>query len=264
MKNIREYRQSHQSADVVNTYKVMYQGFDSSFSIVDRFSYARWLIEKTELNNYFTQSPVDFNDLSCLDFACGTGRLTQFMQPIFSTITGIDISGKMIDVAKEKNIDAEFKVVDITRQDPDENNTYDVVIAFRFFLRAEDSLRRDVMLALRKRINKNGIFIFNVHDNPQSLNWPLFIYAKLFKRESPVHSNFDLGVRRSFEYNEVKTMLEDCGFEIEKKVNIGFVPNYLYGLPILYRLFYKVDMFVYKYSLFKNLSIESIYYCRAK
>lgn len=259
-----EYRKSHLSTDVVDTYKSMYQGFDKSFSIVDRFSYARWLIEKVELESYFSENSVAFKKMNCLDFACGTGRLTKFIQPYVNTITGIDISEKMIQVAKAQKIKADFNVLDITRSDYVVSKTYDIVFAFRFFLRAEDSLRNDVMLALRQHVNKNGVLIFNVHDNPVSLNWPLFVYSKIFKKESPVHSNYDLGVRRSFRYSEVKKLLRDCGFEIERVSKISFVPNYLYGLPVLYKLFYMLDKLVYKYKLFKCFSIESIYYCRAK
>ncbi len=262
--NSPEYRKSHLSSDVVNTYKTMYQGFDTTFSIVDRFSYARWLIEKVELGNYLKEHSMAFKKMDALDFACGTGRLTELIQPYVNSITGIDISEKMIQVAKEKKIKAEFNVLDITNNDYAPSKTYDIIFAFRFFLRAEDSLRKDVMLALRQHINKNGVLIFNVHDNPVSLNWPLFLYSKIFKKESPVHSNYDLGVRRSFREAEVKNLLCDCGFEIERVSKIGFVPNYLYGLPVLYKLFYMLDKLIYKYSLFKSFSIESIYYCRAK
>jgi len=38
-----------------------------------------------------------------LDFGCGIGRLTQAMAPHFTSVTGVDVSQPMIDLAREKN-----------------------------------------------------------------------------------------------------------------------------------------------------------------
>jgi SAM-dependent methyltransferase len=38
-----------------------------------------------------------------LDFGCGIGRLTQALAPHFATVTGVDISAPMIEVARRKN-----------------------------------------------------------------------------------------------------------------------------------------------------------------
>ncbi|MFY9344186.1 MAG: class I SAM-dependent methyltransferase [Planctomycetota bacterium] len=38
-----------------------------------------------------------------LDFGCGIGRLTQALAPHFATVTGVDISAPMIELARTKN-----------------------------------------------------------------------------------------------------------------------------------------------------------------
>ena len=258
-----DYNDSHQSTDVVNNYTEIYSGFAKGFKLVDRFSYARWLIEQQDLSKFLRNKISGKSSTSCLDFACGTGRLTHFLASYFGDIYGVDISESMLEVAKEKKSHVKFICQDIVSEPLAAEMPFDLIIAFRFFLRAQSALRKEVLKALRSHIAKGDVFIFNVHDSKRSLNWPLYLYSWITRKESPVGNPFDLKTRSHFEHNEVVEMLKEAGFRIDRVSKIGVVPNYLYGLPYLYKIFYFIDLSVYRLRLPNWLPIERIYYCTA-
>ena len=56
--------------------------------------------------------------------------------------------------------------IDITRQSL--GDTFDVVTAFRFFLNAEQQLRREVLEAIRKHLKPDGRLVCNIQMNATS------------------------------------------------------------------------------------------------
>lgn len=93
---------------------------------------------------------------SILDVGCGTGVLFKYLtQANAKSITAIDVSEKMIEMARNKYPDGNFHCIDIF--DMNENNKFDTVIiynAYPHFLN-KCSLVNKVWSLL----NKDGIFI---------------------------------------------------------------------------------------------------------
>src|SRR5438874_9368849 len=67
-----------------------------------------------------------------LDFACGTGRITQRVEPLAVESIGVDVSESMLAAARLKCQKTRFVCVDLTREEPD-LGTFDLVTSFRFF-----------------------------------------------------------------------------------------------------------------------------------
>lgn len=59
--------------------------------------FVRWL------GAWLAEQRVPIPTGEALDFGCGIGRLTQALAPHFNSVTGIDISQPMIDLARQKN-----------------------------------------------------------------------------------------------------------------------------------------------------------------
>ncbi|MBN1696738.1 MAG: methyltransferase domain-containing protein [Spirochaetales bacterium] len=96
-----------------------------------------------------------------LDFACGTGIVTVELAGCVKKINAIDISGRMIAIAKRKAVDHSitnitFEVTDIfdTRFD---GKTFDAVCAFNILYFIEDSRR--VLDRIRELLPPSGLFI---------------------------------------------------------------------------------------------------------
>ena len=101
------YRESHKNEDKGAEYEAYYQN-----KAWQRFLWSRekGILLKI-LEKYFTG-----RDVHLLDFACGTGRITEFLENRVKTSTGIDVSGSMLAIAKEKLKRTELIETDITEQ----------------------------------------------------------------------------------------------------------------------------------------------------
>jgi SAM-dependent methyltransferase len=104
-----------------------------------------------------------------LDFACGTGRITQVIEPLADESYGVDVSQAMLDVARGKCPRTTFIRADLTAEalplPP-----FDLVTAFRFFGNAQDELRAAALDAMRRVLAPGGLLIANDHVNPGSLH----------------------------------------------------------------------------------------------
>ena len=102
-----------------------------------------WESEEDQYGRFLLTSSVVKKESSVLDVGCGQGDLYTFLQQRMSTshkpfsYTGIDVSEKMIGIAKSKHPNVNFSCVDFLTQKEDQK--YDHVFALgTFSLRAED------------------------------------------------------------------------------------------------------------------------------
>jgi len=103
-----------------------------------------------------------------LDFACGTGRITEVIRPMVDEAHGIDVAESMVAHARSRVPDATFHLVDLTRNDSPVMNV-DLVTAFRFFGNAHDELRNEALRAIHSVLRPRGHLIVNAHRNPGSI-----------------------------------------------------------------------------------------------
>lgn len=108
----------------------------------------------------------DLNNKSILDVGCGLGSILQFINKKHSILsyTGIDINPNMIDEAKKKNPNAEFKMLDITRDlDQLNNRKFDYVFLSGAFNLNENNHSNNI-----KRVIKE---IFELTNKGLALNF---------------------------------------------------------------------------------------------
>ena len=143
-----------------------------------------------------------------LDFACGTGRVTQIVAPLARESIGIDISSSMLEVARAKCPGTRFIEVDLTRQSVDLGK-FDVITSFRFFGNAQDALRRDALTALARLLRPGGHLIVNNHRNPLS-------GSALLQRLTGGSHGMDLT------YFKFRRMLQEHDLALVKAQPVGF------------------------------------------
>ena len=112
----------------------------------------------------------------CMDFACGTGRLTAVLQDLAEECVGIDVSPSMLDIAKQKCKKATFSLCDLTKDNPD-LGAFDLITAFRFFGNAQDELRLAALSALHRYLAPQGYLVLNNHRNPKAVQHRLFSWT---------------------------------------------------------------------------------------
>ncbi len=68
-----------------------------------------------------------------VDFGCGTGRSTRFLQRLGFFVTGLDISSEMVAIARQRDPDGDYRIIDCGCFEPLPERGYDLVqSAFTF------------------------------------------------------------------------------------------------------------------------------------
>ena len=185
-----------------------------------------------------------------LDFACGTGRITQRVEGLSQESYGVDISESMLAVARNKCQRTKFVCVDLTREDPD-LGLFDVVTSFRFFGNAQDELRAAALSAISRRMRPGGHLIINNHRNPRSL-------MALVRRMATGLHEMDLP------HTKLKSLLAVHGFDIVQRHPIGFwiIRAKLTAAHWLESTFADKAERVFQHSVFASVAPDSLLVAR--
>jgi ubiquinone/menaquinone biosynthesis C-methylase UbiE len=90
-----------------------------------------------------------------VDLACGSGRLLNYAQ------IGIDASGNMLQIAKDKYPDKQLIQSDANHI-PLENDSVDVIICFHFFMHLNEKTIRSVLAECARILKPSGRLIFDI------------------------------------------------------------------------------------------------------
>jgi len=199
------YRDSHKYSTKGAEYEAYY-----STQLWEKFLWAREQeIIKQILEKYFTG-----RDVHLLDFACGTGRITSFLEGFVKTSTGVDVSASMLSIAREKLKRTEIIEADITVDKIFEGRRFNLIIAFRFFVNAEPILRSAAMHALSRLLSEDGYLVFNNHQSYGS-PWVKLLYMR-HQTKNPE------GVFNVLTIDEMNRLVADVGMEIVELYPAGF------------------------------------------
>ena len=182
-----------------------------------------------------------------LDIGCGHGiflkRLKERSGNKITSLTGIDISPKSIEIARNNIPEANLIVSPATKL-PFKNKSFDFVFiidTFCYIINFENALRE-----VKKVLKPGGTFIFNFGNK----NWILLNdnYYKIRKKhEIPSCEN-------RFSLKEIKNLLEKSGFKIKKYRGLQcfryYKPYHKYELLVA-----KVIPLMHKYM--KDILIET-------
>jgi len=193
-----DYRKSHQQRGGTYDATLAASPFDAYMAQLER-QYLREIVP-----SLFPHKKPRY-----LDFACGTGRITETVSPLCAEAIGVDISASMLAEARSKCPSVKFIETDLTKSKID-LGTFDLATSFRFFGNAQQDLRIAVLQALHRALGPKAYLIINSHRNPRSL-------AMLF---NAVTGGGDQGM--DLHFPKLKRLLHSCGFEIVQSRPIGF------------------------------------------
>ena len=197
------YRVSHQSADIVADYI-------STFEV--GYCAALWRkVEQPLLERILR--PLGGPERKSLDFACGTGRIAKVAALFFGSVVGVDVSEAMLLAASVPD-NVTLLCVDVTKVPLEQ--TFDVATAFRFFLNAEDTLRRDALRAIYRHLRKGGVLVCNIQLNATS---PIGLVSRVLNWAYPRRP------RSTLTSDQFSRVLSDEGFEIVESTYYGYLPR---------------------------------------
>jgi ubiquinone/menaquinone biosynthesis C-methylase UbiE len=191
-------------------------------------------------------------EVHLLDFACGTGRITAFLENRVKTSTGVDVSGSMLAIAKEKLKRTEIIEADITAENILKPGKFNLITAFRFFPNAEPELRSVAIGALAELLDKDGYLVFNNHQNSGS-PWIRLRNAHYRKKNAE-------GIYNVMSIKQMKNLAEGAGLEIIEIHPAGFFnpPK----IPVPEPLNRAIDWAAGKFRFLSRFSENLIAVCR--
>ncbi len=169
-----------------------------------------WHLEKIVLQEIISE----LNSQTILDFACGTGRISSFIEDKFpeSKIYGIDISPSMLDIARSHSVRTCYKIMDSRSAILHYGEKFfDLILSFRFFANAEPALRLSIGSDLACLLSDEGTLIINNHRN----FWSTSYIGRRMLGERP------FGALN----NEIEKIFTDQGFLIKHKISLGVWPQ---------------------------------------
>lgn len=109
-----------------------------------------------------------------LDFGCGTGLVGEEIKltKINCVIDGIDISDKMIEIAKSKNIYDKIYNINLHNEDFSDDKKYDIIVSSGVFL--EGHANFDVIDKLCPLLKKDGMIVVTIRDSYKDKNKETF------------------------------------------------------------------------------------------
>lgn len=139
---------------------------------------------------------------SVLDVACGTGRFLSF------ATVGLDLSAKMIEIAKAKYPDKEF--IRASASDiPVESGQFDAVFTLHLFMHLNPAKIQAIMNECHRVLRPHGVLIFDI---PSALRRSIVSYQS---------GSWHGGTSLSFE--EIHQMCKGK-WQMEELIGVNFLP----------------------------------------
>ena len=210
----RSYRESHLGSAKARSY-------DEDLRDLRTAKGLDWLVEQALLAEVL-RTALPPGARSAADFACGTGRVLEFLGRYFPAPVGIDISPDMLELARARYPHATLILGDVTTAPGLAPGPFDLITAFRFFLNAEPALRSDVLTWMRQALRPGGLIVANFHLNPASLRGT-YLRLRLASATRPAMMSA----------GQARRLLTGHGFAVRQILGYSFLPYRRDGRALL-------------------------------
>jgi len=166
-----------------------------------------------------TEKHLNSSD-SVLDFGCATGTITNVIADKVQKIIGIDISSKMIDIAKRNvgsgNTDSiTFEHATIF-DESHKKETFNVVLAFNMLHLLEDALK--VVQQINMLLKSGGLFISATRSMERNMTSSNVLFDPLSKTE--IVPNLELS-----KFTALENLITNGGFQIIETEDLNGSPE---------------------------------------
>lgn len=235
----RSYKDSHSTVGYGQHYDRYYNR--------DTYDSRVWGLEKIVitkiLKKYFSED-VD----SYLDFACGTGRVCEYLEDRAKNSTGVDVTEEMLRIARGRCKKTEFVLNDITENNALISKRFDLITGFRFFLNAEDKLKHSALKEVSRMLKKEGVFIINIHGNKNSIRHLPFLVRNILDKRILLNE---------MSIGELEKYLKKYNLKIVEIHGLSFMPV-IFAKMLPRKIWKKIELFVYSLQIFNKYGIDLV------
>ena len=205
----KAYRERFVETGEAESYDALFvQGADRTYAFT-----VLWDFEKKFLDGIVAKLRRTHDRIDYLDFAAGTGRILAHLEDRVDSATGIEIAPAMLSVAESRVRRSKLICADITAADTAVEGRYDLITAFRFFLKADPQLRLSAMRALAARLKDDrSLLVFNNHGNAPGWGPLRRIVSRL------------RGTADSMTDKEVRELVRQAGLRVDRVTGYAQVP----------------------------------------
>ncbi len=168
-----------------------------------------------------TKKHLNMSDI-VLDYACGTGIITNEIADNVKEIHAIDISSKMIDVAKRKAGERKIENINFAQStifdERYKKESFNVILAFNILHLLEDTQK--VMQRINELLKPGGLFISATACMGEKMSFLGILLSLLSK----------IGIVpyvKIFKFSELEDLIANGNFQIVETEELGHTPpNY--------------------------------------
>lgn len=212
-----------------------------------------------EIPALFSMMP-NLNDKIILDLGCGFGEhCKRFVESGAKKVIGIDISEKMLEIAKQENADSKITYINMPMENIWQlNEKFDIVVSSLAFHYVQDF--SGVVKNIYDMLNENGVFLFS-QENPLCTcfsggnRWTkdengnkLYINLSNYGIEGERESSWFVDNVKKYHrtFSSIINTLIETGFTIEKMIEPLPTEDLLKKYPEYKDLFHKPDFLLVK------------------
>ncbi len=215
-------------------------------------TYHQLRLQKKPINE-FIEMPATLSLLKnvkgkkILDLGCGSGIYAKILKKRGAKVFGIDISEKMIEIAKREVKDVDFRVGSVYKL-PYKSEYFDLVLSSLTVDHFKDLNK--AFKEIHRVLKKNGVFIFSI-SNPLSDVVKGFFYKKKYRprsyfKEGKVYTNWSIFKIKMLFYRYtfqtyIRTLIKN-GFNIEDFVDAKSLENLKKVNPLWYKVAIKIPI----------------------
>lgn len=202
----------------------------------------------------------DLKGLKILDLGCGFGEhCMEYVKMGAEKVVGVDISKKMLEVAKEENSHEKITYINMAMEDiANIDEKFDVVISSLAFHYVEDF--EGVVKTIYDKLSDDGLFIYS-QENPLSTSYSggdrwerdddgkkIYLKVSNYGVEAEYESEWFVdGIKRYHRmFSTIVNTLAGTGFFIEKMVEPLPTDEILNEYPDYYDLYHRPDFLLVK------------------
>lgn len=176
---------------------------------------------------------------NCLDFGSGVGRLSQALANVSQSVTGLDISANMVELARTLHSDlnnVKFEVLTEELFPSLTSDSFDFILSLITLQHIPIELVKTYFKEFARLLEPNGIFVFNMPSDtllPRMLT-KIIRWGRWKWHQRRLGMNVDMMQMNTFKRDELIKYMEELGLELVHVARDNLSP-----LFVSYRYFFR-------------------------